>query len=327
MYKASKIGVFNEVNADKRSVDYYSINGSTVSVNNPIDITTVLTDKCNLKCRFCIAAYKAPRPEATITEMRVALEAMFKHFHIDNILTLGGEATYSSKFIEWLGVVGKYKNSVRDLILTTNGTRLEDEKFLKIVADSPLTSLNLSYHHYDKAANDALSRGKTLTVDQIAKIHKVLSSNGKSLRLNVVSQKGGIDTAEKLARYAETFAGRVDMIKITQMQKTAQYDVMTGGYTSENFVKTEIYNSMLDEYGAGCPVVAQNNNVFSIEGLKMKIVDHGGQKVMLVYAQDENSKAYVPDIEDLKIHPDASVTNSWKQSNLNYAKSEITKIS
>ena len=283
------------------------------SVSNELFLDLIFTEKCQCKCKFCIA--KTPEyAEEDFERWKKNLYRTFDAFDVKNVIILGGESTIDKKFFEKLDILAdviKDKN-VSNVILTTNGITLRSKSFLARVINSCITTINISYMHYDKKTNDSIFQtNNTLTNEELKAIYETLCENGMTMRLNVNVYKGNLDTVEEMQKYVESMAGICDEIKFSPLMPTDMFNTIpeVTEYTNKVSLSKEEIARLYDNLAKTCKVIAENSNVFGL--VNYKEINLYGQSVILKYAQVEDTYDLDTVIPTLKLYPNGNLSNEW----------------
>ncbi len=281
------------------------------NVSSELFVDFVFNERCNCNCKFCIANTKDMAIEDFNT-WKINTKSMFEVFDIHDIIILGGESTIDPHFFEKVDYIGKVMDKKdRNIILTTNGIMLRNPEFLSKICESIITTVNISYMHYDKTKNDAIMRGHTLTIDEIENIKRVLNAHQMKLRLNVNVFKGNCDTAKEMIAYVDTLKDVTDAIKFSPMIKTesfgSQNDVTQ--FTNDVAFTQDEIDSLFDEFCTYGNLMSTNEQVFGY--VKYKEVDVHGCTVILKYSQLSELFDKTKEIINLKMYPNGNLSNIW----------------
>ncbi len=110
----------------------------------PIDYLRVsVTDRCNLKCRYCAPAApcRVPKSQALSLEELHRLVRIAVHLGIRKVRITGGEPLVRQNIVEFIAHLRDIRG-LEDLALTTNGTLLT--QYGKALQQAGLTRLNIS---------------------------------------------------------------------------------------------------------------------------------------------------------------------------------------
>lgn len=281
------------------------------NVSSEVFVDFIFNEKCNCNCKFCIANIKNMAIE-DIDVWKANTKSMFEVFDVHDMIILGGEATIDPKFFEKLDYIGQVMDQKeRNIILTTNGVMLRNPAFLSRVCDSIITTINISYMHYDKAQNDAIMRGNTLTIDEIRTVRRVLNDHHMKLRLNSNVFRGNCDTVEEMIAYIDTFKDVADVIKFSPMIETKSFgskDDVTQ-FTDTMALTQDQINTLYDELCTHGNIVSTNEKVFGY--VRYKELNIQGCTVVLKYSQLSELFDKTKEIINLKMYPNGNLSNIW----------------
>ena len=281
-------------------------------VSNELFLDLIFNSACNCNCPFCISRTKNYAKE-NFENWINNLYRTFEIFKIKNIIILGGEATVDKQFFEKINILESVieGKSVDNVILTTNGLMLREPAFLKKLINSCVNTVNISVMHYDKEINDNIMGSNTLSKEELIRIYRKLKDNGKTMRLNVNVYKGNCDTVSEMKLYADTYNGCADIIKFSPLMKTDMFNTVDS-VTEWTRLKELTHNyieNLYDEFASACEKVVVNEGVFGL--IKYKEVDYNGQKIMLKYAQVEDTYDLDKVIPTLKLYCNGALSNEW----------------
>jgi cyclic pyranopterin phosphate synthase len=147
-----------------------------------------VTDRCNLRCRYCMPAAGVPllpRKEILSLEELHRLVALFCQLGVRKIRITGGEPLVREGVAEWMGRLAADPTRP-ELLLTTNGTRLLDA--LPALKRAGLRRVNLSLDTLDETNFVSITRREGFQAVRNA-IDATLEA-GFGLKVNVVVQPG-----------------------------------------------------------------------------------------------------------------------------------------
>lgn len=141
-----------------------------------------ITDKCNLKCKYC-----RPSEEKIITEKNLSFQDMYKiaralsEIGIKKLRLTGGEPLVVEgveNFIKKL----KDDKLFEEICITTNGTNLKEKA--EILKKSGLDLINISLDTLDKEQYKEITGGE---IDKVLDgIKEAIKNNFKSIKINAV---------------------------------------------------------------------------------------------------------------------------------------------
>lgn len=291
-------------------------------VSNELFLDLIFNDKCNCDCKFCIA--KTPTyAEENYDKWVENIEKTFEIFDIRNVIILGGEATIDRRFFDKLQVlerVVKGKN-VDNIILTTNGIMFRSKDFIERLKGSCVNTVNMSVMNYDKEKNDSVMCGNTLSREEIKRTYDILKQNNRTMRLNVNVFKDNCDTVEEMKNYVDYFNGCADIIKFSPLMPTNMFCTVHSvtEYTNKMSLSKDVIRKLYDDFAKEANILIENKGVFGL--VEYKEVDLNGQKVILKYAQVEDTYDLDRVIPTLKLYSNGALSNEW-----NYKKNILENL-
>lgn len=148
-----------------------------------------VTDRCNLRCRYCMAETMTfvPHDQTLSFEEIVELADIFISRGVKRIRLTGGEPLVRKGFAEIVSTLGKRLGSgLEELTLTTNGTRLA--RFAPTLHGSGMRRINVSLDSRDPDRFNRITRGGDLS-EVLTGIAEA-SRAGLKIKINMVALKG-----------------------------------------------------------------------------------------------------------------------------------------
>ena len=227
-----------------------------------------ITDRCNLRCRYCMPAEGVPQLDHTdilsYEEIRrfVAIAAAAG---ISKVRITGGEPLVRKGVTGLVGSLAK-SSPLLDLSLTTNGILLS--RFAAELKEAGLLRVNVSIDSLNPDIFRELTRGGDL--DQaLDGLRAALDAGLHPVKLNVVLLKGVNDSPEALGAF----------IRMAQEQpvfvRFIEYMSPRGEMDASNFVSVEEVRRALRSFGkireSEAPVGAGPARYLELEGMRGKI--------------------------------------------------------
>lgn len=160
-----------------------------------------VTDRCDLRCVYCMAEDMTflPRSQILTLEEFARLGRVFTDLGVGKIRITGGEPLARSNVITLFQALGRLPG-LRDLTLTTNGTRLA--RFAGPLRDAGVTRINVSLDSLRADRFRQITRvGQLETV--LAGIEAARAQGFRRLKLNsVILRNRNHDEIVDLARFA-----------------------------------------------------------------------------------------------------------------------------
>jgi len=159
-----------------------------------------LTERCNLACSYCVPEHHDELPSDWMSDDEVvALVAALQPLGVTRVRLTGGEPTLRPRLPQLVARLAAL--GLRDLSLTTNGTRLAE--LAAPLREAGLARLNISLDTLDAARFASFARGRSALADVQRGIEAAVLAGYPSIKLNTVALAGvNDDELPALARYA-----------------------------------------------------------------------------------------------------------------------------
>ncbi|MCL1817088.1 MAG: GTP 3',8-cyclase MoaA [Clostridiales bacterium] len=147
-----------------------------------------ITDKCNLRCRYCIPEEGLPdKSHGSLlrVEEMLRLLALFRNYGIDKLRITGGEPLVSRQLLPLLAKLTAL--DFADIALTTNGQLLS--KMANQLKAHGIKRLNISLDTLNAERFTQLTRGGNLQ-DTLAGLETALKVGFASVKVNCVLMRG-----------------------------------------------------------------------------------------------------------------------------------------
>ncbi len=148
--------ILNEDFSKRQSLKFTSFDRSRVAFPTLSEIA--LTYGCQNRCQFCYASSPDRSSEhkpMTTDEVKVVMDKIFHQAHVPSLSFTGGESTLRpdlAELIRYGADLGLRMN------LITNGLKLADEKYAKLLAESRLASAQVSLEAAEAKIHDEIVR-------------------------------------------------------------------------------------------------------------------------------------------------------------------------
>jgi GTP 3',8-cyclase len=148
-----------------------------------------VTDRCDLRCRYCMAEKMAflPRADVLSFEEIVALADIFIARGVNRIRLTGGEPLVRKGVDELIAELGRrIGNGLDELTMTTNGTQLAAHA--RTIADAGIRRINVSLDSRDPERFRHITRRGDLA--QVLAGIVAAADAGLKIKINMVALKG-----------------------------------------------------------------------------------------------------------------------------------------
>ena len=182
-----------------------------------------VTDRCNLRCSYCMPAAMRFRPHADLLDWdeldRVA--GAFVALGVRKLRLTGGEPLVRKGFVDFVARLSRHLGSgaLDEVTMTTNGTQLADHA--RALARYGMRRVNVSLDSIDPATFERITRGGKLS-RVIAGIDAALEA-GIAVKLNtVVLRDDNLGDAVALAEWAHQRGASISFIEVMPLGDVEQ---------------------------------------------------------------------------------------------------------
>lgn len=197
-----------------------------------------VTDRCDLRCRYCMAERMQflPRREILSLEEMVALSDILIARGVRKIRLTGGEPLVRKGVLELVRALGQRLGSGLDeLVLTTNGTRLE--RFAAELHEAGVRRINVSLDSRRPERFGHITRGGDLS--QVLRGIDAALTAGLAVKVNMVALAGvNEDEIEDMLRWCAAMA--IDLTLIETMPLGDVEEDRTAHYLPLDLVKQRL---------------------------------------------------------------------------------------
>lgn len=187
-----------------------------------------LTDKCNLRCRYCMPAEGIKRMshfEILSFEEITTFTKMAVEHGINKVRLTGGEPLVRKGVIELTGMIAAIPG-VEDLSMTTNGILLKQQA--QKLAEAGLNRVNVSLDTLDPEEYRHITRGGNID-DVLQGIDAAQEAGLYPVKLNCVIRKNRFETnAQQVAEFAARKGVQVRFIREMNLEN-GFFSVVEGG--------------------------------------------------------------------------------------------------
>lgn len=197
-----------------------------------------VTDRCDLRCRYCMAERMQflPKREILTLEEMAELADILIGRGVRKIRLTGGEPLVRKGVMELVRTLGRRVGSGLDeLVLTTNGTRLE--RFAGDLHDAGIRRINVSLDSRRPERFGHITRGGDL--NQVLRGIDAALSAGLAVKINMVALAGiNEDEIEDMLRWCAAMA--IDLTLIETMPLGEVEEDRTDHYLPLDLVKRRL---------------------------------------------------------------------------------------
>ena len=172
-----------------------------------------VTDRCDLRCRYCMAEHMQflPKRDILTLEEMVELSEILIARGVRKIRLTGGEPLVRKGMMELVRSLGQRVGSGLDeLVLTTNGTRLE--RFAAELHDAGIRRINVSLDSRQPERFGHITRGGDLS--QVLRGIDAALTAGLAIKINMVALAGiNEDEIEDMLRWCAAMTMDLTLIE------------------------------------------------------------------------------------------------------------------
>jgi GTP 3',8-cyclase len=170
-----------------------------------------VTDKCNLRCLYCMPAEGVPRKkheELLTLEQMAAVAAAAARIGVNKIRLTGGEPLVKRGIVDLVGMIAGI-SGVSEVAMTTNGVLLAP--LVRPLKKAGLSSLNVSLDTVDRDRYRELTRGGD--IERALEGIGTAVTEGVPLKINmVVLEDTEEEEIERMRRFCAVIGARLQLI-------------------------------------------------------------------------------------------------------------------
>lgn len=171
-----------------------------------------LTERCNLRCTYCMPAEGVPLSPASrllSSDELGRLGSIFARMGTTKVRLTGGEPTLRPDVVDICAALAE-QPGIQSVGMTTNGVNLlkkrENSTLLEALADAGLRSLNVSLDSMDAATFATMTRRPMATHGRVLDALEATASLGLRVKVNCVVMRGSNHDA--LGEFVQYFLER-----------------------------------------------------------------------------------------------------------------------
>jgi GTP 3',8-cyclase len=219
----------------------------TDRLNRPLrDLRISVTDRCNLRCRYCMPAeifdhsYSFMKEEELLRfEEIIRLARLFVHLGVKKIRLTGGEPLLRPRLPELIHGLSQIEG-LEDIALTTNGILLP--KYADALKEAGLKRITVSLDSLDDERFGQIN-GRGIGVKQVLHGIEAASKAGLRIKINMVVQKGVND--KDILSMAEFFRETGHILRFIEYMDVGN----SNGWKLDHVVsKKEIFEKIHQKY-------------------------------------------------------------------------------
>ena len=202
------------------------------------DLRVSLTDRCNLRCVYCMPEEMAfkPRDEILTDDEVLLLVRVAAELGVGKIRLTGGEPTVRANVVDLVGRIAQVPG-IQDLAMTTNGIRLAE--LAAPLAAKGLRRINVSLDSLDAAKFKAITRWGDLG-DVLAGLDAAQAAGLYPIKINAVVVRGyNEDDVAGLARLTATHDYAVRFIEMMPFGSVAGFQTSAYVPSAETMARIE----------------------------------------------------------------------------------------
>lgn len=182
-------------------------------LKTPVEVYWILTDRCNLRCNFCLSeSDSAPRKhELTAAQRERVLHDLIQAEVLKVYLT-GGEPLLIPETVDYVRLLSTHNVFT---VLTTNGVLL-DRQSIRRLDDCGLNRIQVSVHGSTPAMNDGIMGGPAF--EAIMRTLEAISESGLDLHIKITATRENVHDLPRLVERLGAFgASLINIWEITPM--------------------------------------------------------------------------------------------------------------
>jgi len=294
-----------------------TINNKHYNINQQPYLDVVLTDKCNRKCKFCIADLVDKKENCNADVFEKQIVYAIKNFGVRELLLVGGEPTISQGLFPLLNsLVPNYNDELKKICITTNGDKLTNEKFRTRLFEY-VTHVNLSLMHTSiQRQVDIANKDTFITIEQLKEIYAAAKKQKVELRINANIFKENLDGYQEVMEFYNTVKDYCDSVKFSPLLKVDNFSVVNKvtKFVKDNILSDKVYETLFNNIEAAyCKyAIVRNPLTFGFVEYRMICMD---TPIILNYNHrgmmaDKAKRGY---INGIKLLTNGNLSLSWNK--------------
>jgi MoaA/NifB/PqqE/SkfB family radical SAM enzyme len=228
-----------------------------------------LTDMCNSRCSFCVVSSPMFSHEAVDFRKVVGFLEDNRDRGYEIVNLHGGEPTTHPKFLAVLELIQRL--GYREVHLQTNGIKLEDMEFTRLLIELHVTKFIVSLHGSRAAVQDAQTvtpGGFDKTIRGIGNVKE----RGQHVRTNTVVTNQNLADLENISKLACSLS--VDHLNFSNL-----HPVGSAKFSREKMMPK--LRDVMPKLGSAVKLVIQSGRRVTLEGYPYCVLEKGMRKLHL----------------------------------------------
>jgi molybdenum cofactor biosynthesis enzyme MoaA len=205
------------------------INGMKLKFHQEPYLDIVLTDRCNARCKFCIADLQKEKATCNYDIHCEQILYAINNYGVREVLLLGGEPTIYPRLSDMLVFLNRLKTKglLDKICITTNGHKLKDPSFATEIIRG-VTHLNISLMSTDVRMQSVINGTSNmhLSLEDLASISSKCLVFDTHLRINNNVFRGNNDTFNGLMSFYDQVKPYCNSVKFSPLLKTDNFSVV-----------------------------------------------------------------------------------------------------
>lgn len=290
-------------------------------INREPYLDIVLTDKCNRKCKFCVADLLDKKTDCDVEVFKNQISWAVDNMGVREVLIVGGEPTIAKGLFPVLAHLKKIEK-IKKVCITTNGDRLHSgsniSSFTKLLLCAGITHINLSLMSLDETAQKNIGGTNSyFPLTALKNLYSACRNNDVQLRINCNVFRGNQDKLDDILSFYNAISEFCDSVKFSPLLRVDSFSVVNKviSFVRDNILSEDEYEDLfkkVEAHFSEFPIV-RNPLTFGFVEYSMMLADptpivfnynHRGR--MAEFA----SKGY---INNIKLLTNGNLSLSWNK--------------
>lgn len=201
------------------------VNGETYLLNQCPYLDLILTDRCNARCKFCVAHLVHEKEDCNFLTHTEQILYAVNNLNVKEVLLLGGEPTVSKDLFPIIHFLNNL--NLDKICITTNGIKLRNEKFRWELLRSGITHMNISVMSLNpKKQKEINGVSKNIDLETLKEVYKLANVFGVNVRINTNVFKENNDTIQDMLKFYDSVKAYCHSIKFSPLLKTDSFSTI-----------------------------------------------------------------------------------------------------